>query len=364
MNATGAAERMYWIEKTRSWSLYYVVGEDQCDNYAFCGAYASCNINNYPACACLEGFGPKSLRDWSLQDWGGGCVRSNELNCQSGDGFVKYEGIKLPDTSSSWYNRSMNLRECEEMCLKNCSCTAYANTDIKVGIGCLLWFGDLIDMRDYAETGQDIYIRMSGAYLDHLRRERKSRERKRIAIIVCSIVLGMGLLALGWILYKRKLKIRDREKMKSIFDKYYNEQGRTEDLELPIVDLATVVKATDKFSSKNLLGKGGFGPVYKGTLPDRREIAVKRLSMESFQGLEEFINEVILIAKLQHRNLVSLIGCCIAGDERMLIYEYMRNKSLDYFIFGLFLCPSPSFHLPYFLYIAATMTTNSKIKLK
>ncbi|XVE52860.1 hypothetical protein DITRI_Ditri02bG0158300 [Diplodiscus trichospermus] len=82
-----------------------------------------------------------------------------------------------------------------------------------------------------------------------------------------------------------------------------------------------------------MLGQGGFGPVYRGTLRDGKEIAVKRLSRGSGQGLEEFMNEVVVISKLQHRNLVRLLGCSIEEEEKMLVYEYMPNKSLDAFLF-------------------------------
>ena len=115
--------------------------------------------------------------------------------------------------------------------------------------------------------------------------------------------------------------------------------------------------ATDKFNANNKLGQGGFGPIYKvrlfhtelhvvcgkvklmcslfqGKLPNGEEIAVKRLSRSSLQGLEEFMNEVVVISKLQHRNLVRILGCCVEGEEKMLIYEYMPNKSLDALLFG------------------------------
>ncbi|KAM4101943.1 hypothetical protein ACB094_05G184300 [Castanea mollissima] len=98
-------------------------------------------------------------------------------------------------------------------------------------------------------------------------------------------------------------------------------------------DFVTIEAATNKFSDDNKIGEGGFGKVYKGVLLDGKEIAVKRFSSKSLQGLEEFKNEIILIAKLQHRNLVRLLGFGIEGGEKLLVYEFMPNKSLDIFIF-------------------------------
>ncbi|KAG2688174.1 hypothetical protein I3760_09G082700 [Carya illinoinensis] len=103
--------------------------------------------------------------------------------------------------------------------------------------------------------------------------------------------------------------------------------------ELPFMKLLTLMAATDNFSDSNKLGIGGFGTVYKGVLADGKTVAVKRLSRKSWQGLEEFKNEIIVIAKLQHRNLVKLLGCAIEGHEKLLVYEFMPNRSLDLFIF-------------------------------
>ncbi|KAF8029825.1 hypothetical protein BT93_E2297 [Corymbia citriodora subsp. variegata] len=98
-------------------------------------------------------------------------------------------------------------------------------------------------------------------------------------------------------------------------------------------DLATIHAATDNFSRQNKLGEGGFGEVFQGRLLNGQEIAVKRLSKSSGQGVGEFKNEVVLLSKLQHRNLVRLLGFCLDGQEKLLVYEFVPNKSLDYFLF-------------------------------
>ncbi|ESQ38347.1 hypothetical protein EUTSA_v10028517mg [Eutrema salsugineum] len=99
------------------------------------------------------------------------------------------------------------------------------------------------------------------------------------------------------------------------------------------IDFKTIEAATDKFSGNNKVGQGGFGEVYKGTLPNGTEVAVKRLSKNSGQGTQEFKNEVVLVAKLQHRNLVRLLGICVEGNEQILVYEFVPNKSLDNFFY-------------------------------
>ncbi|XP_076896731.1 uncharacterized protein LOC143549818 [Bidens hawaiensis] len=105
---------------------------------------------------------------------------------------------------------------------------------------------------------------------------------------------------------------------------YHNQQ---------VISFADITDATNSFSEENKLGEGGYGPVYKGKLSNGQEIAVKRLSRSSKQGIEEFKNEVTFATKLQHVNLVKLLGFCTEREEKMLIYEYMPNKSLDFYLF-------------------------------
>ncbi|KAL7188155.1 hypothetical protein ACSBR1_038090 [Camellia fascicularis] len=160
----------------------------------------------------------------------------------------------------------------------------------------------------------------------HLKKKKSISVDKKKAIVVTSVVVMLALIIslVCWLVMKKARR-----------DVGFNNQASDEEkLELPIFDMITIATATNKFSDTNKIGEGGFGPVYKGQLSIGKDIAVKRLSTSSKQGVDEFKNEVILIAKLQHRNLVRLLGCCIHGEERMLVYEYMPNGSLDSFIFG------------------------------
>ncbi|KAL4571235.1 hypothetical protein LXL04_017988 [Taraxacum kok-saghyz] len=97
----------------------------------------------------------------------------------------------------------------------------------------------------------------------------------------------------------------------------------------------TLKEASKNFDERNLLGEGGFGPVYLGKLQDGRLVAIKKLSLKkSQQGEEEFLAEVRMITSIQHKNLLRLLGCCSEGPQRVLVYEYMKNRSLDLIIYG------------------------------
>ncbi|KAL8468868.1 hypothetical protein ACS0TY_031904 [Phlomoides rotata] len=151
-------------------------------------------------------------------------------------------------------------------------------------------------------------------------------DKTRIVIIVVVAVVVCLILAVFAVILLRK-----RKKQNPLQDpETVDEISTAESLQYAF---STIKAATNDFSDDNKLGKGGFGTVYKGKLPNDKEIAVKRLSKNSGQGDLEFKNEVLLLAKLQHRNLVRLMGFAIEGGEKLLVYEFVENASLDHFIF-------------------------------
>ncbi|KAM4106089.1 hypothetical protein ACB094_04G041100 [Castanea mollissima] len=155
----------------------------------------------------------------------------------------------------------------------------------------------------------------------------KESNKSQIVIIFVPIISFVVLIIISFCIYLRVRKPREKPQPQS---ESVDEIRRVESLQL---GFGTIKVATDDFSDANKLGQGGFGAVYKGKLFDGQVIAVKRLSKNSGQGDREFKNEVLLVAKLQHRNLVRLLGFCLEGIERLLIYEFVPNGSLDHFIF-------------------------------
>ncbi|KAL5579123.1 hypothetical protein UlMin_011565 [Ulmus minor] len=157
--------------------------------------------------------------------------------------------------------------------------------------------------------------------------KKKSSSRTLTVAVVTPVLVSVVLLIFICICLRVR---KSKEKVKSY--ETIEETNSKESLQL---DLETIREATNDFSATNFLGKGGFGEVFKGRLSNGQDIAVKRLKRAYGQGDHEFKNEVILLARLAHRNLVNLLGFCLEQDEKLLIYEFVPNSSLDRFLFDL-----------------------------
>ncbi|XAR70675.1 Non-specific serine/threonine protein kinase [Bertholletia excelsa] len=313
VDMSGHVAMVTWDEGKSEWVRLFGYPAVACAEYGHCGANGLClqdDGHNFE-CSCLPGYEPKSAAEWNRE------------------GFLKVSNTKIPDTSVAQVQAGLSLAECAGECLRNCSCTAYAVANrglFELEGDCIMWFGTLMDVVEYEELGLDFYVRVDAVELaQQVERKTQNSRGKKVGILVVSVVvISLSIVSIVvWFVIKRRKGL-------NILQASEEEHN----LELPIFDLTTIVRATNNFSRENKIGEGGFGPVYKGYLSTEREIVVKRLSINSKQGVDEFKNEVILIAKLQHRNLVRLLGCCIHQEERMLVYEYMPNGSLDSFIFG------------------------------
>ncbi|KAL5774645.1 hypothetical protein ACOSP7_012202 [Xanthoceras sorbifolium] len=319
------------------WAVSYTYPQNDCDIYGMCGSFGSCDARGKPICSCLRGFEPKNREEWNRGNWTGGCVRRAPLQCESvnktgeadkEDGFLKFGMIKIPDFAE---RTSAPEDKCRELCLSNCSCIAYS---YDVGIGCMSWRDNLTDVQQFYSKGTDFYLRVANSELAADKKDMK-------VVIIVPVVVGTVAIAIcafflwRWMAKRKAMKEKHNLLKREEGSRNFSGENKNKDKlqDLPLFEFEKLATATNKFHSNNKLGEGGFGPVYKGILEDEREIAVKRLSKASGQGLEEFMNEVMVISKLQHRNLVRLFGCCIEGEEKLLIYEFMPNKSLDASLF-------------------------------
>ncbi|KAL8467889.1 hypothetical protein ACS0TY_031219 [Phlomoides rotata] len=327
LNSSGNTVQTVWSEQRRSWIEAWWAPENECDIYGKCGPFGSCNIQGTPICSCMRGFEPVDEDEWGRGNWSGGCRRKNQLQCNT-DGFLRMPSMKLPDFAEQFPSRHGDA--CRSRCSTDCSCVAYAYESY---IGCMFWRDSLIDVQDFNGVGYDLYIRLSASDLD------KAKDRK-LYIVIPVVGFVSVFIFIAWCLIVKRKGGKNIVNPRQIFSsdpadaiQLQDESERFKIEQLPSFTFEALANATDQFHENNLLGRGGFGPVYKGILTNGKEIAVKRLSEASGQGVGEFMNEVIVISKLQHRNLVRLMGCCVEKDEKMLIYEYMPNKSVDICLF-------------------------------
>ncbi|KAL5976166.1 hypothetical protein ACLOJK_020496 [Asimina triloba] len=337
LTPVGHVELQAWRDDTQKWKVLLSSHQSMCDSYGRCGPFASCDYNSsQAACGCLEGFVPRVQREWDAGNWSGGCVRRTALQCGGGggsgaDGFLQLERTKMPDFSISVGN--ISVADCGQACSRNCSCAAYAYTNISGwrSSNCLIWVKNLTDV--VSNSGKTvIFLRLASSELEHRtgrlgRAVRKGRVHMlSVARILIPTIIGgtLFLSAFGFLLRQR---IKRTGFLFSLFLAkafvfsqliwYYND-GRFRLIyaqtgmrknehetdmtaavfatgeggsELPLFTFRSIVSATDNFSTANKLGEGGFGPVYKGRLAEGHEVAVKRLSKSSGQGIEELTNE-------------------------------------------------------------------------
>ncbi|KAL5999332.1 hypothetical protein ACLOJK_040792 [Asimina triloba] len=311
MDASGKLKLFSWSEKEKDWTLLWYHPKGFCDVYARCGSNSICSDDDdddeqhddddddEQHCRCLHGFEPRSPREWSSNLWSAGCKRQIRLGYGTGDEFKLLKKMRLPAPSSQGFGVSdLRHEDCRTMCQKSGSCKAYASVNGNGYSQCYQWSGKddlLFGIQENSASGQDLYIRLSD-FAEPTKRE-TSKEASFFNFFDAPTL------------------------------------GEKHGLELQVFNLATISAATNNFSSANKLGEGGFGPVYKGTLHKGQQIAVKRLSGRTSQGLDEFRNEILLLARLQHINLVRILGYCTEGVEKILVYEYMPNKSLDSILF-------------------------------
>ncbi|XVF49899.1 hypothetical protein PTKIN_Ptkin04bG0053100 [Pterospermum kingtungense] len=276
----------------------------------FCDRFSVYNKNGEPVCVCLKGFTPNMSQ---LEDRSHRCIRRTPLGCESGreDRFIVVHDIgyaAIDNTPPAEGLRVENIRECELACLRNCSCIGYAHDVL-----CLIWKGYLPHLHQFSPDerviGTNFYVLVAASEVTKAKAKRKATGITT-SIVIEAILVVFTLLCIGF----RKMKNR----------KNYTELDAVGG-SLVIFKYRDLRMATKKFSEK--LGEGGFGLVFRGTLPNSTAIAVKQLKVPG--GSEkQFIAEVKTIEKIQHINVVSLRGFCAEASKRFLVYDYMPNGSL------------------------------------
>ncbi|MCD9643237.1 hypothetical protein HAX54_030535 [Datura stramonium] len=190
---TGYELQQKWDEYDGQWKPIQYLTSGGCDPYNLCGNFARCDVSNTTKCLCLEGFVPNDLGEWKAGNWTGGCVRETELECKTNrDVFMAIERIKLPDFADTADAESID--ECKSKCLENCSCTAYA---FFIGINCMIWSGELVDLQQFKERGKILYVRVAHS--------ESGKDRTNKIVLISALVAGAFVVSIAvWIIASTK----------------------------------------------------------------------------------------------------------------------------------------------------------------
>ncbi|KAG0475713.1 hypothetical protein HPP92_015399 [Vanilla planifolia] len=314
MDVSGQIKQWVWSESAQDWALFFTRPSSQCDVYSVCGPFGICYEKSMPVCKCANGFSPASSRDWELNDWSSGCTRNTKLQCrnsvsdaQQDVGFLKLQSILLPSNAISV--NSNKVEDCRSVCLNDCSCAAYAYNSS----GCFIWNEEVRNLKQLDQgddMGDTLYVRLAASDIP------SSSNTKRTSIILACAAAAVGLGAALLILIYLSLRYK-----KARFNRHQLEGS------LIRFTYAELQNMTKNFSDQ--LGSGGFGSVYRATMPSSgAAVAVKRLEGVR-QGEKQFRTEVCTLGLIQHINLIRLRGFCAEGDKKLLVYDFMQNGSLD-----------------------------------
>uniref|UniRef100_A0ACD5ZE74 Uncharacterized protein n=1 Tax=Avena sativa TaxID=4498 RepID=A0ACD5ZE74_AVESA len=326
IGVSGQIKTFTWVKGSQDWVLMNAQPKAQCDVYAVCGPFTICTDNDFPHCICMEGFTITSPKNWELEDRADGCSRNTQLDCirnistmHTTDLFYCEPCVRLPQDAQK-IEPTRSSSECTQICLNNCSCTAYSFGNS----GCSVWHNELLNIRqlDCSDTtnsnGETLCLRLSAKDVQSLKYNRRGID---IGVVTGTCICALGLFALILLLM--------------IWTNKKNSSGRILNGSAGCNGIIAfryndLQHATKKFTHK--LGAGSFGSVFKGFINESNAIAVKRLD-GAYQGEKQFRAEVSSIGAVQHINLVKLVGFCCEDAKRLLVYEYMSNHSLDVHLF-------------------------------